>query len=1268
MKTNGPTIYEDGYADDGSESSTLFSSGTVFETDNGRVQTGQYIPVEKGNTILGLYKIEDDPIVGGMGRVFCVHHTNWNVNLAMKQPKRGLFETWIQKQEFVHECEAWINLGLHPHIVSCYYVREIDNIPSIFSEWMDGGNLKDYIKSKELYKGNRKEVLERILDISIQFARGLYYAHEQKLIHQDVKPDNLLLTSGGLVKVADFGIANARAKLSNIDIPSSGSGTIVANGYAYTPLYYSPEQKAGKELTRRTDIWSWAVSVLEMFVGECLWPDGVVAGYACEYYFKQSRIDIPETIKELLRYCFKVAPDNRPYDFKEIENILLQIYHTETGGAYPRPVFRAASDTADSLNNKALSYIDLGKFEEAEECWNKALEKEPDHLEVIFNQGLHLWRTLQIDDEEAVRRIKFIKNEKKSPAYYILLSRLHLERGNFQDASDTLQEGIKAFPGNRELTGLLDCFPAGKQEYCRLQIIRADQVGIRNFCINQQGNILLTRGNDNLLKVWNSDRGECIRMYEVGETWHPQGSFARLGSFSCYLSTSADGKRIAIDIHKPEPWTNYIQVFDLNTGKDTIIDMGDKQVCALGISPDGSILIATFRTKTYSGFLAYNIHTADSDFLEFTDNNRDMSFAPVRFNNEGNIFAIGCEDGIQIRDAKKLNIIDYIKTEGEEIQNFCFSADGKFILTIQNYVKVKLWDTETKKAIYSFSVLRRNDSVETPKCKIAISPDASLLLTGGYNIRLWDIKTGRCLTTIDLDSSDNDADYQVCFHPDGKSFFTTNKGNITQWSLPHDKNGIKADYELNRIYNTMQQLETEKQIVANCKWIEDCINSKNIGEALKIYEQAKQISGFISNKNSCLLFRKLTRYCIKKQVLSMQCTLELDEKTSFGPDSFCIDGRHILVRNNDKNTIDLVDIESGVCGYRFSQEDSEIQSCGFSGPYIIEVNGSDINLINTVNGCLCHRISIPDIQYDTGNILVSPGLHLLSFTTSEITTVYSLSTGKNLYSIPSSCGYKCICFSPDGEKIAYIENLFYIVIIDSFTGKRLSYFDSGCSSMYNLTFTPDGKYLAIASKKVLFFDIEKGVCSKTVGELPDNKRDSDLCSFYFTPDGQFMVSSGITGQNFNIWNVADGERIPIPPIGEDFVPVGFDITGAYLFSPLKRWTIEYKYEFPGWSDWDEGASPYLEIFIKLYPEWTDKSLRDILIPDLQNRGYGWLRPEGIKAKLQEIFQNKKSESRIRINHNTDTEQTTERKHNFKQPDIQKEYSKLNLLNFFKRKE
>ena len=125
--------------------------------------------IHNGDPILNTYKVTSEAIHGGMGSVWRGHHNGWDVDLAMKRPQPRYFAEGSDdsKEEFIAECENWINLGLHPGIVSCYYVRDISGVPSIFSEWMDGGSLRDRIRDGSLYEGLEQEVQERILSIAI---------------------------------------------------------------------------------------------------------------------------------------------------------------------------------------------------------------------------------------------------------------------------------------------------------------------------------------------------------------------------------------------------------------------------------------------------------------------------------------------------------------------------------------------------------------------------------------------------------------------------------------------------------------------------------------------------------------------------------------------------------------------------------------------------------------------------------------------------------------------------------------------------------------------------------------------------------------------------------------------------------------------------------------------------------------------------------------------------------------------------------------------
>ena len=401
--------------------------------------------------LLNTYRVESEAFRGGMGAVWRVRHTGWNVDLAMKRPHPEAFRTDEQKKAFTAECKCWMDLGLHPNIVSCYYVREIEGVPSIFSEWMENGSLESHIKDGTLYSGSKEEVQERLLDIAIQFACGLHYAHENNLIHQDVKPDNLLLAGDWTAKVSDFGLAKARSMLTFLDGMATKpemdeNATMVSPGGGRTPAYCSPEQAAAQLLTKRTDIYSWAVSVLEMYLGDKPWAHGreltgPFVGSVCQDYFDMCvERPIPRVLQDLLAYCLEQDPDNRPHDFGVVEEKLRLIYKNETSVDYPRPEPKAAADTVDSLNNRALSYLDLGKPEEAEALWETAIKADTHNLHSIYNQGLWQWRKGKITDEELLRRVLHANKDQKEKSFRSMMANIHLERGDGAEAMSFLSE------------------------------------------------------------------------------------------------------------------------------------------------------------------------------------------------------------------------------------------------------------------------------------------------------------------------------------------------------------------------------------------------------------------------------------------------------------------------------------------------------------------------------------------------------------------------------------------------------------------------------------------------------------------------------------------------------------------------------------------------------------------------------------------------------------------------------------------------------------
>jgi serine/threonine protein kinase len=164
-----------------------------------------------GDVLLDRYKVTGILGEGGMGVVYKIHHNGWNKDLAVKSPRSEIFANAGGKENFIREAETWVHLREHPHLVSCYFVQTLGGIPRIFAEYVEGGSLADWIHQRKLYEEGPECALERILDVAIQFAWGLHAAHEQGLVHQDIKPANVMMTLQGVAKVTDFGLAKARA-------------------------------------------------------------------------------------------------------------------------------------------------------------------------------------------------------------------------------------------------------------------------------------------------------------------------------------------------------------------------------------------------------------------------------------------------------------------------------------------------------------------------------------------------------------------------------------------------------------------------------------------------------------------------------------------------------------------------------------------------------------------------------------------------------------------------------------------------------------------------------------------------------------------------------------------------------------------------------------------------------------------------------------------------------------------------------------------------
>lgn len=830
--------------------------------------------IGKGSMLLDIYDVLSGPIAGGMGQVFRVHHQSWGIDLALKQPHAHLFQTDEQVSAFIHECDAWINMGLHPHIVSCYYVREINGIPSIFSEWMDGGSLADWIKSGKLYEGSIEDQLKRIVDIAIQYARGLSYAHENGLIHQDVKPDNVLLSQIGTAKIADFGIAKARSVLSSAP-DENASHTLVSNSGAYTPAYCSPEQEKGDLLTLRTDIWSWGVTFLEMLLGDRPWNNGVVAGMGYEDYFEFSRFPITPAIEAIFDDCFEPEEKFRFKDFKEIETSLLTIYEETTGLAYERIEPTAAKDTADSLNNRALSYLDMDKESKAEETWNHALALEPTHLECNYNLALHLWRNSRIDDIEVLNRVSHATTSELHKQDYAV-AQINMERGNLSASAQAFESIKDSFDVRKELDLLAtedlnhlveESFISQDIKFQYPALFSPDDLYL--LCRGKQNGqsyfYLIERATNRLIKRYEEKSGSPFlaqgRRAQDCDTpilcFHPDG-----GSFF-----SANKTIIQWDIETG----NQLQLWD-NFSED---------VSCIAISEDGKYLVSGhFQQEAeprYPVLRTWDIETgtclvsvlceSDGSCIKDIVLSQNGRKALVLVDNRNACFMY---DTIEKETLYRIgDLFDYTDTIST---NMCISADKNIdtaifaskdnMLGIYDLVQHSNYATQIKgyKGTCAAVLFNNNTSM------LSLHTDYK---TG--EIKLWETETLRCLYTFStgympfsLDLSHDETTFVV-------SSMTLNDAPSSTAALIHrvPASRFKAKWMLSKIETVSERLGTEECFERHIKDFDVALEQKDIAKALALLEQARSLPGFEHSRACHDCAHKIKSFSRIKRLKSM---------------------------------------------------------------------------------------------------------------------------------------------------------------------------------------------------------------------------------------------------------------------------------------------------------------------------------------------------------------------------------------------------------------
>ena len=285
---------------------------------------------------------------GAMAEVYLADQCSLNRQVAFKVLKSELAKDEVYVKRFQREAQAAAAL-VHANIVQIHEVGRIDQVYYIAQEYVQGLNLRQWI--------NRHGApdLRLALIVMRQVAAALAKAAEQGIVHRDVKPENIMLTRSGEVKVADFGLARVAGTDENVNLTQTG----MTMG---TPLYMSPEQVEGKTLDPRSDIYSFGVTCYHMLAGVPPFDGDTALSVAVQHLKKNPeplenvRTDLPPGLCRVVHKMLAKSPDKRYQHPRELIRELhkLRLEHLDEG--WPEDLPALLGEDADLQTAIASRY------------------------------------------------------------------------------------------------------------------------------------------------------------------------------------------------------------------------------------------------------------------------------------------------------------------------------------------------------------------------------------------------------------------------------------------------------------------------------------------------------------------------------------------------------------------------------------------------------------------------------------------------------------------------------------------------------------------------------------------------------------------------------------------------------------------------------------------------------------------------------------------------------------------------------------------------